>query len=81
MSCDCYCSVALPQGAVGWSAMCGRSFFVNFEFGRLGFSCQSACLRFESQSVSRVGTWVIMANEFLYVLTLGFSWPISFCTF
>ena len=22
MSCDCYCFVALPYGAVGWSAMC-----------------------------------------------------------
>ena len=23
VSCDCYCSVALPHGAVGWSAVCG----------------------------------------------------------
>ena len=22
MSCDCYCSVTLPQEAVGWSAVC-----------------------------------------------------------
>ena len=22
VSCDCYCSVALPLGAVGWSAVC-----------------------------------------------------------
>ena len=22
MSCDCYCSVALPHGAVGWSVVC-----------------------------------------------------------
>ena len=22
MSCDCICSVALPHGAVGWSAVC-----------------------------------------------------------
>ena len=22
LSCDCYCSVALPRGAVGWSVMC-----------------------------------------------------------
>ena len=22
MSCDCWCSVALPQVAVGWSAVC-----------------------------------------------------------
>ena len=22
MSCDCYCSVALPHAAVGWSAVC-----------------------------------------------------------
>ena len=22
MSCDCYCSVALPHGAVSWSAVC-----------------------------------------------------------
>ena len=22
MSCDCKCSVALPHGAVGWSAVC-----------------------------------------------------------
>ena len=22
VSCDCYCSVALPHGDVGWSALC-----------------------------------------------------------
>ena len=22
MPCDCYCSVAVPHGAVGWSAVC-----------------------------------------------------------
>ena len=22
VSCDCYCSVALPCGAMGWSAVC-----------------------------------------------------------
>ena len=22
VSCECYCSVALPHGAVGWSAVC-----------------------------------------------------------
>ena len=23
VSCSCYCSVALPHGVVGWSAVCG----------------------------------------------------------
>ena len=26
MSCDCYCSVALPNGAVGWFAVCDCGF-------------------------------------------------------
>ena len=27
VSCGCYCSVALPHGAVGWSAVCECGIF------------------------------------------------------
>ena len=27
VSCDCYCSVAIPHGAVGWSAVCDCGIF------------------------------------------------------
>ena len=32
MSCDCYCSVAHPRGAMGWSAVCdcGISRFLTY---------------------------------------------------
>ena len=29
MSCDCYCSVALPQSATGWSVVCYCGTFVS----------------------------------------------------
>ena len=38
MSCDCYHSVALPHGAVGWSAVCdcgmSRSYSLAFSWKR-----------------------------------------------
>ena len=70
MSGDCYCSVALPHGVVGCSVTSGQSFIVNFKFGHLGFSCQSV---FE-------GFLNFKANQ-CHMLTLGISWPSSFCTF
>ena len=30
MSCDCWCSVALPRVAVGWSAVCDSGIFLSY---------------------------------------------------
>ena len=32
MYCNCYCSVALPHGAVGWSAVCDCGIFWSYAF-------------------------------------------------
>ena len=32
MSCDCFCSVALPRGAVGWYAVCDCGIPISYSF-------------------------------------------------
>ena len=32
MSCDCYCPVALPQGAVGWSVVSNCGIFHDYTY-------------------------------------------------
>ena len=46
MLCDCYCSVALPHGAVGWSAVCDCGISLIYSFTLLAVIKQKVDLDF-----------------------------------
>ena len=49
MSFDCYCSVFLPHGAMGWSAVCDCGISLSYS---LNFSCDFSQFNLKIHTVS-----------------------------
>ena len=64
MSCYCKCPVALPQGAVGWSAVCdcGNSWSYSLTFCRVMTNCDTKGNIFLSYSHTY--------NRFFFLITI-----------